>query len=119
MEREILPVGTVKFGRRFLAGVAYPFWPVSLVIVFSDLRKEQFLRYHGYQALFFGLCATVLYVVGGMLLPMIPLCGNLLCRFLAVFLTAGAVFLSFRCFQGDYFKVPLIYALARGNMLDL
>ncbi len=101
---------------RFLMALAYPIWPVSLVFILTGLRKERFIRYHGYQSLYLGICSTVLYLVVGMFLKVIPLVGGALVTVAVWFWFIFVIYLAIRCWQGDYFKVPLIYELAQGIM---
>jgi uncharacterized membrane protein len=34
--------------KRLLAALAYPIWVVALVILLTDLKKDPFMRYHGW-----------------------------------------------------------------------
>ncbi|TCL70947.1 putative membrane protein [Hydrogenispora ethanolica] len=101
---------------RFLMAISYPVWPVSLLMVGTRLRKERFIRYHGYQALYLGICGTVIYLVAGPLLRLIPFIGPLLLRLGVMVWVVFELLLAIRCWQGDYFRVPLIYDLAQGLM---
>lgn len=101
---------------KWLAGCSYLFWPVSLAIVTTRLKKERFLRYHGYQALFLGICGSVCYLVAGPMIRMIPVFGRSALQAAVILWMMLVIYLAYRCLLGEYFKVPLIYDLAQGNM---
>ncbi|NLY75546.1 MAG: DUF4870 domain-containing protein [Firmicutes bacterium] len=101
---------------KMLAGISYFFWPISILIVATKLKKDRFLRFHGYQALFLGISGTVFYLVSGVFLRLIPGLGESLFNLLASAWIVMALFLAFRCLLGDYFKVPFIYDVAYWDM---
>ncbi|HOP75422.1 MAG TPA: DUF4870 domain-containing protein [Bacillota bacterium] len=101
---------------RILAGLAYLLWPVSLLLVLTAYKRDRFLRYHGYQALYFGLCCTVFHLVVGGFLQIIPVFGILIYKALVMAWLLFLLLLLYRTFQGELFRVPLIYDLAQGVM---
>ena len=101
---------------RLLGSISYLVWPLSLIIVFTTFKKDKFLRFHGYQALYLGILGSVLWLVGGALLRIIPIVGVLIFNILAFIWLLFLLLLTYRSFQGEYFRVPLIYDLAQGNM---
>lgn len=101
---------------KVLTAVSYLIWPVSLVIVLTRLKKDRFLRFHGYQALFLGICGAVSYLAVGGLLMIIPILGALIFKLLVLLWVLLLIFLAYRCLRGEYFRVPLIYELGQGNM---
>lgn len=106
----------VSIEYRFLGSFSYLIWPLSLFIVATRLKKDRFLRFHGYQALFLGIFGSVLWLVGGAFLRVIPVIGVLVFNILVIIWVLFLLLLMYRCFQGEYFKIPLIYDLAQGNM---
>lgn len=109
-------MATVSLEYRTLAALSYLVWPVSLVIVLTAYRQDRFLRFHGYQALYFGLCSTVIYLVVGGFLQIIPIIGYVLFKGLVLGWLVLVALLMRRSWQGEFFRVPLIYDLARGVM---
>ena len=107
---------TMSSEQKILAGISYCFWPLSLFVIFTQLKKERFLRFHCYQSLFLGISSTVGYLVIGGILRIIPFIGIFVFNLLIIVWFLFVVFLCFRCLQGDYFRVPLIYDLAQSNM---
>jgi uncharacterized membrane protein len=101
---------TVSVRHKILAVIAYFFWPFSILIVATKLKKDQFLRFHGYQALILGICGSECF------LRMIPGLGHSLFNLLAYFWVCLAVFLAFRCWLGECFKVPFVYHVAHWDM---
>ncbi|HYH03495.1 MAG TPA: DUF4870 domain-containing protein [Bacillota bacterium] len=101
---------------RWLAAVTYLVWPLSLLIVFTQLKSERFLRFHGYQSLALGISGLVLYLMLGLFFQLIPFFGWLLFNTLVILWFLFEIFLAFRCFQGELFRVPFIYDLMRGVM---
>jgi uncharacterized membrane protein len=109
-------MGTVTPEARVLTAVAYLLWPVSLILVLTRLRRDRFIRYHGYQSLFLGIVCFVVYLVVGSFLRVIPVFGEVILRITVLGWIVFVVFLAIRSLQGEYFKVPLIYDLAAGVM---
>jgi uncharacterized membrane protein len=107
---------TLSTEYRILGSVSYIIWPLSLLIVLTTFKKDKFLRFHGYQALYLGILGSVLWLVGGALLRVIPIFGVLAFDVLATIWFLFLLLLTFRCFHGEYFRVPLVYDLAQGNM---
>lgn len=101
---------------RVMAGISYLFWPLSLIIVLTNYKKDRYLRYHGYQSLYFGICCTVCYLVVGGFMQMIPFIGVLFNKAVLVFWFLFIIYLFYRCLQGDLFRIPMIYDLAHGVM---
>jgi uncharacterized membrane protein len=105
---------------RLLAALGYPLWIVALVVVATDLKKDSFLRHHGWQALFWGIAWFVVWV-GLSLLSFLPFLG-LLFSFLAgpvlflVWLVASVLY-AVRAYRGERFEVPVVAGLARRYML--
>jgi uncharacterized membrane protein len=106
----------VKTEYRLLAALSYLLWPVSLLIVMTRLKSESFLRYHGYQSLSLGLGGLAVYLILGLFLQVIPFFGILLFNSLIILGYFFLIFLAYRSMRGEYFRIPLIYDLARGVM---
>ena len=46
---------------RVLAALAYPIWIVALIIVLTDMKKDPFMRHHGWLALFWAIAWVVIH----------------------------------------------------------
>jgi len=47
---------------RLLAALAYPIWIIAIIIVLTDMKKDPFMRHHGWTALFWGVGWLIIYV---------------------------------------------------------
>jgi len=109
---------------RLLAALSYPIWIVALVVVLTDLKRDPFLRYHGWQALFWGIAWFVLWVglsVVGTVLSFVPFLGVLFSFLAGTLLFLAWVVLSVlyavRAYQGQRFEIPVVTNAARKYML--
>lgn len=117
-------MATAAGENRLLAALGYPIWIVALVVVVTDLKKDPFLRYHGWQALFWGLAWFVLWVglsVVGLVLSAVPFLGALVSFLTGVVLWLAwlvlSVLFAVRAYQGERFEVPVVANWARRYML--
>jgi uncharacterized membrane protein len=60
MSLQPAPADTSK---RLLAALAYPIWVIALIILLTDLKKDPFMRHHGWLALFWAIAWLVIYTV--------------------------------------------------------
>jgi uncharacterized membrane protein len=107
---------TLSTEYRILGSTSYLIWPLSLLIVLTTFKKDKFLRFHGYQALYLGILGSVLWLLGGALLRVIPIIGVFIFNIVAIIWFLFLLLLAYRSFQGEYFRVPLVYDLAQHNM---
>jgi len=97
---------------RALAMLAYVFWWVTGILVYLFSRGDDFARFHALQSMMaFGLLTLVQIVLiatvlGILLLPVVWL----LCLIIWVLLIIKAE-------QGEWFKLPLIGAIAEARVL--
>ncbi len=109
---------------RLLAALGYPLWIVALIVVLTEMKQDPFMRYHGWQALFWGIAWFVLWVglsVIGTILSFVPILGFLF-QFLAwtVLFIAWAVLslvYAVRTYRGERFEIPVVTDFARKYML--
>ncbi len=96
---------------RLLAALAYPIWLVALVIVVSDLKKDPFMRHHGWTALFWGIAWFALWVIAT-ILSGIPFLGFLMgvLTFPVLWLAwlILSVYYAVQTYQGKGFTIPLV-----------
>jgi len=96
---------------RLLAALARPIWLVALVIVVSDLKKDPFMRHHGWTALFWGIAWFALWVVVT-ILSGIPFVGFLMgvLTFPVLWLAwlILSVYYAVQTYQGRAFTIPLV-----------
>lgn len=114
---------TTSSAERLLAALGYPIWIVALIVVLTEMKKDPYMRYHGWQALFWGIGWFVLWVglaVLGIVLSFVPIVGSVI-SFLASTVVALAwmvlsVLYAVRAYQGQRFEIPLIVEWARKYM---
>lgn len=97
--------GPESDSNKILAALGYVFWLIALIMVLTDPgKKDPFVRYHAWQALFFGIA---LIIIG-----LVPFIG-----WLAAFvLWIVGVYFAIQTYSGKYFEVPVIYGLAKKYM---
>lgn len=79
-------------------------------IIFLFIEKEnRFIRFHAIQALLTGIVMFVFSIV----LTAIPLLGLLLSILLTPVYLVFWIFLMYKAYQGEYFKVPVIGEIAQ------
>ena len=57
---------------RVLAALAYPIWIIALIIVLTDLKKNPFMRHHGWLALFWAISWVAIHI-GWVIVASLPL----------------------------------------------
>lgn len=105
---------------KVLAALGYPIWLVALVVVLTDLKKDPFLRYHAWQALFYGIAWIIVWVALSFLaailliLPVVGLAlGSLLTRVSLLVWLVLSIVLAYKAYQGERFTLPLISDYSR------
>jgi uncharacterized membrane protein len=96
---------------RLLAALAYPIWIIALVIVVTDMKKDPFMRHHGWTALFWGIAWIVLWF-GLQILLHIPLLGWLIFLltvpvFWLVWLILS-IYYAIQTYNGKAFSIPIV-----------
>jgi uncharacterized membrane protein len=96
---------------RLLAALAYPIWIIALIIVVTDMKKDPFMRTHGWTALFWAIAWLIIWVALQILVR-IPFLGWLL------FLAAGpilwliwlifSILFAVRAYNGKEVTIPLV-----------
>ncbi|MDR7481472.1 MAG: DUF4870 domain-containing protein [Armatimonadota bacterium] len=96
---------------RLLAALAYPIWLVALVIVVSDLKRDPFMRHHGWTALFWGIGWLALWVAATILsgIPFLGfLVGILTFPILWLAWLILSVYYAVQTYEGKSFTIPLV-----------
>lgn len=100
-----------KFSDKALAALAYILWIPSLYIVLTEKRRQEFVGFHGGQALimwsaiyviFFAVRFLVNLVWSYYYLPFL----NLLEVLTGALFYGYALYCGYRCFLGQSFKLP-------------
>jgi uncharacterized membrane protein len=101
---------------RLLAALAYPIWIIALIIVLTDMKKDPYMRTHGWTALFWAVAWLIIWVALQILVR-IPFLGWLL------FLTGGfllwlvwlvlSIYYAVQAYNGRTFTIPVVSDWAR------
>lgn len=100
---------------RLLAALSYPIWIIALVIILSDMKKDSFMRQHGWTALFWGIGWFVLYVAL-MILTALPFLGfglAILFPFLGLAWLILSIYYALQAYNGKVFSIPIVSDWAR------
>lgn len=101
---------------RLLAALSYPIWIIALIIVLTDMKKDAFMRHHGWTALFWGIAWLILYVIL-MILGNIPFLGWLLVLVTGPLLWLAwlilSVYYAVQAYNGKTVTIPLVSDWAR------
>ena len=96
---------------RLLAALAYPIWIIALIIVLTEMKKDPFMRNHGWTALFWAIAWLIIWV-GLQILVQIPFLGWLLFLFTApIFWLAWlilSIYYAAQAYNGKQFTIPLV-----------
>ncbi len=96
---------------RLLAALAYPIWIIALIIVLTDMKKDSFMRHHGWTALFWSIAWVVIYIAMGILLA-IPFLGWLTFiltgRLLHLAWLVLSVYYAIQAYNGKEVTIPIV-----------
>ena len=93
---------------KLLAALGYPFFIIAIIMILTDPgKKDPFVKYHAWQAIFVGIAYMI-----GIVIYWIPFIGWLV--WMAAFIYI--IYLAVQAYQGKYFKVPVIYGMAKKYM---
>ena len=98
--------------------IGYPIGIVALVLLFIE-KDNKFVRFHAIQSLLFWAAYIVIFIGLAVLTGILAFVSGTLATlfsllYLLVFLAciAGVIFLAFKAYQGEMFKLPVIGAMA-------
>lgn len=95
---------------RLLAALGYPIWIVALVVLFTDMKNNRFMKLHAVQALGFNIAYWVIFYFA--LEFIISALGFWtiygLIRLLQLAWLALAIWYAYRAYQGQTFSIPVI-----------
>ena len=101
------------------AAIAYLLMPVTGFLLYLIEKEDRFVRFHAAQSTIAGIILVVIWVGFGILavgLAFIPIVGWIIGILLALGLMAACfvfwVFLMYKAYSGDKFKIPFIGDLA-------
>ena len=102
-----------------LAALGYPIWIIALVIVLTDMKRDAYMRFHGWNALFWAIGYVVVMVAMGIVsavLGSVPGLGALIGVIFSVvpllFLVFSIVF-AVKAYNRKDVVIPVITDMAR------
>lgn len=101
---------------RLLAALAYPIWIIALVIILTDMKKDAFMKRHGWTALFWGIAWAVIYVALA-ILANIPVLGWIGAIVLGPFIWLAwfilSLYYAYQAYNGKEFSIPIVSDFAK------
>jgi len=92
-------------GNRLLAALAYPIWIIGLIIVLTDMKKDPFMRLHGWTSLFWGIAWVILYIIIGVIAPFT---GWFLVSIARLAYLVLSIYYAVQTYQGKSFTIPVV-----------
>lgn len=94
---------------RLLAALGYPIWIVALVVLFTDMKNNRFMKLHAVQALGFNIAFwVVIYIAIGFVLGMFGFWTFGLIRILQLAWLVLAIWYAYQAYQGQTFSIPVV-----------
>ena len=92
---------------KLLTALSYPIWIIALIMILIDTsKKDKFVRYHAWQALWF----NIIWYAGWFVLAIITFfLGGLLGWLFSVFMLVVSIIYAVKVYGGAYVEVPVIY----------
>ena len=98
--------------------ISYPIGIVALISVFIE-KDNKFVRFHAFQSLLFWAVAVVLWIAVVFVMVFLAFISSLLATLMWLLLVVvgfgvlgGIIFLAYKAFQGEMFKLPVIGDMA-------
>jgi uncharacterized membrane protein len=101
---------------KLLAALSYPIWIIALIVVLTDMKKDPFMKHHGWTALFWGIAWFVLWVAL-MILGNIPFLGWLLVivsgPILWIVWLVLSIYYAIQAYNGKEVTIPVVSDFAK------
>ena len=114
------PAGAEPPPTPILAALAYPVWIIAIVIIASDMKRNKFMAYHGWNALFWGIGWFVVSIamrIVSAALHSLPGVGSALHlvsgSLLYVLYLVGSIVFAIRAANQQDVNIPIISDFAR------
>ncbi|KKS36011.1 MAG: hypothetical protein UV00_C0029G0006 [candidate division WWE3 bacterium GW2011_GWF1_42_14] len=96
---------------KIAAALAYILPPLSGIFFILKEKENDYVRFHAYQSMFFGLFSYALYWIATISLP--SLLGFPVYKFVSAAAILMWMFLMLKAFAGDEFELPYIGKIAK------
>lgn len=105
------PSAPTDQSNRLLGALAYPIWIIALIIILTDMKKDPFMRHHGWTGLFWGITWFVIYVALS-ILGNIPFLGWILVIVTGPLLWLAwlilSIYYAIQAYNGREVSIPLV-----------
>jgi uncharacterized membrane protein len=100
--------------KRLLAALAYPIWVIALIIVVTDIKKDPFMRHHGWLALFW-VIAWVLVSAAWGIVASLPLLHWLFLLYPLLWpaFVVLSIYYAVQTYNAKEFSIPIVSDWAR------
>ena len=98
---------------KLLAALAYPIWIVALIIILTDMKKNPFMRHHGWTALFWGLAWLVIFIGMNIITSIVGFLGFLSGGLLQLVWFIASLYYAFQAYNGKENTIPVVSDLAK------
>jgi uncharacterized membrane protein len=98
---------------KLLAALAYPIWIVALVIVLTDMKKNPFMRHHGWTALFWGLAWVVIFIGLNIIINVVGFLAFLSGGLLQLAWFILSLYFAFQAYNGKEVTIPVVSDFAK------
>ncbi len=102
---------------RLLAALAYPIWVVALLILFTHLRADPFMRRHAWLALYWWIALVIVYV-GIFLIAVFPFLHWVALFYPLVFpaFLVLSIYYAVQTYTEKEFSIPVVSEWARKHV---
>jgi uncharacterized membrane protein len=98
---------------KLLAALAYPIWIVALIIIFTDMKKNAFMRHHGWTALFWGIAWVIIFIGVNIITNIVGFLGFLGGGLLQLLWFIGSLYYAFQAYNGKENNIPVVSDFAK------
>jgi uncharacterized membrane protein len=94
---------------RILAALAYPIWIIALIIVLTDMKKDPFMRHHGWTALFWAIAWVIIHF-GWVIVASLPLLHWLFLFYPLLWpaFLVSSVYYAIQTYNTTSFTIPIV-----------
>lgn len=95
---------------KLLAALGYVIWPVALIaILMEPYKDEPFVKFHGFQALGFGIAISVISIIAWAI-PFVDILAGPLVSLLWLIV---AIMWAIKAYNGEYAEMPVVYGFVK------
>ncbi|MBR9700947.1 DUF4870 domain-containing protein [Candidatus Woesearchaeota archaeon] len=105
-----------KSDSQLLAALAYPLWPVALVLLIFE-KKDKYVRYHAFQGFGFFVALSILSIAVS-LASMTTVFGDIIKVIFWVYAVLAALNYASKAYNGKKFKIPFVYNFLKKNVKE-